>query len=1092
MKRLLVVIFGLGVLILLLSGYSASGQTWKDLMGQADSLSEAGNLDSAVVIAEAALQKAEVQFGKSDTTVASVLHSLGKLHYYQAGYADAESFWRRALEICEKALGPDHPKVATVLNGLGILFRTQGRYAEAEPLYKRALDIREKTFSTNHPEVAIILYNLANLYEDQGRYAEAESLHEGALDIREKTLDPNHPYLAGSLNSLAILQAKQGRYAEAEPLYKRGLKIWEKALGPDHPKVAVGLNNLALLYSDQGRYADIEPIHKRALKIWEKALGPDHPKVAVSLHNLGALYVNEGRYAEAEPLYKRALKIWEKALGPDHPYVGGSLSDLGRLYHSWGRYAAAELLYKQALAIKEKSDGPDHPSVAISLNNLGNLYVNQDRYAEAEPLYKRALKIREETHGADHPLVAGSLFSLGTLYNDQGRYAEAEVLYKRALKIWEKALGPDHLRVARGLTNLAVLYVNQSKYAEADTLCNRALGILEKTFGPDHPEVAACLSGSTVLYKDQRRWFDARRLAKRAYGIRRKNFRDGFEVLSEKNVLLYSKFMRDEAGTYLSILCDSPDTGSSCSREIANVALSSKGQVSDGIFARQRALFQETDSSLMSLADSLRLARFTLAKLWVKGPDEEHPEGYKDKLAQANAEKERLESELARRSASFRRELEVWEVDSRKVSRCLPTGSALVEYMKYSYSKPRGKTESHYLAVVLNSENEVFTLDLGQAAKIDSSVSWYRSHFQFPKMIDERDFKRISDEIYSLVWKPIEGRLSGAKIVFIAPDGALNLVSFAGLMDATGKYLIEKYPIHYLSSGRDLLRLKERPPRGFGLLALGDPDYDAPASARLSTKPIQAPADTLLASVFPIVRNVRSGCKKLSDTRVSRLPQTRQEVELIAKKWKEESKESEKVYLGAQASEETFKADAPGSRIIHLATHGYFISPEYLQRPQRRSIDPLETFVGENPLLHSGLFLAGSNLHGKGADSLGCEDGVLTAEEVAGMNLEGTELVVLSACETGLGEVKSGEGVYGLRRAFQMAGTRTVISALWPVSDQATAELMGKLYGAKRGNISQLMQKMAVDRIKELRKKGQSDHPYSWGAFIALGDWRIE
>ncbi len=1171
MKRLSVLIFGLSLIILLLFGHSAQTQTWKDLVDQADSLSEADNADSAIVMAKAALEKVEAQFGKSDTTVASVLNSLGKLYRKQAKYTDAEPLLKRALEIWEKALGLYDPHVALSLNNLGNLYYyDQGRYAEAEPLYRRALEIREKTLGPDHPDVAGSLNNLGNLYGNQGRHGEAESLYKRALEIREKTLGPDHPLVVSSLNNLGVLYWKQGRYAEAEPLWKRTLEIREKTLGPDHPRVARSLNNLGYLYMSQGRYAEAEPfikrtleifekalgpdhlnvafslnnlgnlyhylgryaeterLYKRALRIKEKALGPDHPEVATSLDNLGVLCSHQGRYAEAEPILKRALEIREKTLGPDHPDVAGSLNNLGNLYRDQGRYTEAGLLYKLALKVREKALGPEHPDVASSLTNLGNLYSDQGRYAEAEPLYKRALRIKEKALGPDHPGVALTLTSLGNLYSDQGRYAEAEPLYKRALKIqektlgpdhpswalslnnlgnlysdqgryaeaelclkraleiWEKILGPDHPWVAYNLTSLGNLYSNQGRYTEADSPYRQALEILEETLGPDHPNVAECLSGLGTLCRDQGRRRDSRSSARRAYDIRRKNFRDGFEVLSEKNALLYSKFMRDEAGTYLSILCDSPDTSSNCAREIADVVFSSKGQVSDGIFARQRTFLQETDSSLKALADSLRLARFKLANLWVKGPDEEHPEGYKNELAKTSAEKEKLESELARKSVSFRRELEIWEVNSRKVSQCLPTGSALVEYMKYSYRKPRGEAESHYLAVVVKSENDVFTVDLGRAAKIDSSVSWYRSHFQFPSMINEKDYKRISDEIYQLVWKPIENELGQPEIVFIAPDGALNLVSFAGLMDDTGKYLTEKFPIHYLSSGRDLLRLKEKPPSGSGLLALGDPDYDAPASARLSTRPVQAAADTLLASVFPIVRNVRSGCKELREIKVSRLPQTRQEVELISKRWKEESKEPVRVYFGAQACEETFKADAPGSKVIHLATHGYFVSPEYLQRPQRRSIDPLETFVGENPLLHSGLFLAGSNLHGKGADSLGCEDGILTAEEVAGMDLEGTELVVLSACETGLGEVKLGEGVYGLRRAFQMAGVRTVISALWPVSDQTTAELMGRLYSPKKGNIPQLMQRMALNQIKELRKKGQSDHPYSWGAFIAL------
>jgi len=1049
MRRSSVFVFSVGFLVLLLFGYSAHAQTWKDLIGQADSLSTAENLDSAVLIAKVALQKVEVQFGRSDTTVASMLNTLGKLYYRQA------------------------------------------KYAEAEPLFKRALEIREKTLGPHHPDVAISLSNLGNLYEEQARYAEAELLYKQALEIREKALGPDHLDVGASLNSLGILYWAQGRYEESELFWKRALEIREKALGPNHPSVAMSLNNLGVLYWTQGKYADVEPLWKRALEIWEKILGTDHPDVAGILDNLGILYHEQGRYAKAELFCERALEIREKALGTDHPDVAISLYNLGNPYYEQGRYADVEPLWKRALEIREKILGTDHPDVGESLNSLGVLYHEQGRYTEAEPLYRQALEIQEKALGPDHRDVAMTLNNLGGLCSEQGRYVEAESLYRQALKIQEKALGADHRDVAMTLNSLGILYNEQGRYAEAELFCERALEIREIGLGPDHPDVASCLSALAILYRNQGKWCDARGLGRRAYDIRRKNFRGGFEVLSEKNALLYSQFMRDEAGNYLSILCDSPDTSSSCSREIADVVFSSKGQVSDGIFARQRAFSQEPDSSLRSLAESLRLARFKLAKLYVRGPDEEHPESYRDELAKLSAEKEQLESELARRSASFRRELEIWQVDYMKVSQYLPTGSALVEYMKYNYIRPRGEAEPRYLVVVINSYNEVFTLDLGGSAKIDSSVSWYRSHFQFPSLIDEKDYKRISEEIYSLTWKPIQRKLGQAKIVFIAPDGALNLVSFAGLMDATGKYLIEKYPIHYLSSARDLLRLRERAPARTGLLALGDPDYDAPPSARLSAGPVWA-ADTLLVSASPIVRNIRSGCKELRGIKVSRLPQTRHEVELISKRWKKERKESEKVYLGVQASEETFKANALGSRVIHLATHGYFVSPEYTKGPQQKGFGPSETFVGENPLLFSGLFLAGSNLHGEGADSLGCEDGILTAEEVAGMDLEGTELVVLSACETGLGEVKLGEGVYGLRRAFQMAGVRTVISALWPVSDETTAELMGKLYGIKRGNIPQLMQKMAVDQIGKLRKKGQSDHPYSWGAFIALGDWRIE
>jgi len=266
----------------------------------------------------------------------------------------------------------------------------------------------------------------------------------------------------------------------------------------------------------------------------------------------------------------------------------------------------------------------------------------------------------------------------------------------------------------------------------------------------------------------------------------------------------------------------------------------------------------------------------------------------------------------------------------------------------------------------------------------------------------------------------------GSDMVLIAADGALNLLSFAGLKNQGGSYLTESFRIHNLASGRDLIRLRNEFEPASGLFALGDPDYGAVAADRiaaLGASPGSGPADSVIQVAFA-TRNIRSGCGRLSEMEVTPLPGTHREVDLVSDRWAETTLEPLVACYGGEASEEYFKAEAPGNRVIHLATHGYFLGGAC--RP-----DGLDTdYVGENPLLLSGLFLAGSNRHGVEADSLGVEDGILTAYEVSAMDLEGTELVVLSACETGLGEVSEGEGVYGLRRAFQMAGARTVVSAL--------------------------------------------------------------
>jgi len=359
-------------------------------------------------------------------------------------------------------------------------------------------------------------------------------------------------------------------------------------------------------------------------------------------------------------------------------------------------------------------------------------------------------------------------------------------------------------------------------------------------------------------------------------------------------------------------------------------------------------------------------------------------------------------------------------------------------------------------------------------------------------MSNQKEYNSISSQLYSLVWKPIERSVKPEHTLFISPDGGLNLISFAGLIVPDGRYLVEKHPIHYLSAGRDLIRLKNRDKSGSGLIAFGDPDYDAPVAARWEKGTELASTNEEGDEGIALATNVRSGCGALSEIKIGRLSLTGAEVSAVADYWKKDfNRERAQLFTRQSSSEENFKKNSTGSRAIHLATHGFFINDECLPRQQRKSVLTDATFRGENPLLLSGVLLAGANLHGKGADETGAEDGILTALEVSGMNLRGTELVVLSACESGLGEVKQGEGVYGLRRAFQLAGARTVVSSLWQIPNRETLMFMKELYAQKAGTYPELLQRAVIRRLNVLRQRGLPTHPYSWGAFAATGDWRI-
>jgi CHAT domain-containing protein len=335
----------------------------------------------------------------------------------------------------------------------------------------------------------------------------------------------------------------------------------------------------------------------------------------------------------------------------------------------------------------------------------------------------------------------------------------------------------------------------------------------------------------------------------------------------------------------------------------------------------------------------------------------------------------------------------------------------------------------------------------------------------------------------------VSGHLADADRVFVVPDGALNLVNLGALPVGASEYLVERrLTIHYLSTERDLIARSESKSAASGLLALGGPSFDATPAIRRGQK------STLRAAP----------CGTLQTVMFEDLPATLKEATEIAGLWKgaAASGGAEDVHLSiaGQATERAFKQHAPGRRVLHLATHGFFLGAECESaRPGTRAVgrvSPARAKLAsrvdvQNPLLVSGLAFAGANQRAKAKPDQ--EDGILTAEEISAMNLQGTEWAVLSACDTGLGEVKAGEGVFGLRRAFQIAGVRTVIMSLWSVEDEATRQWMRALYDARlneRLDTAESVRAASLRVLRHRRAKRLSTHPFYWGAFVSAGDWR--
>ena len=732
-----------------------------------------------------------------------------------------------------------------------------------------------------------------------------------------------------------------------------------------------------------------------------------------------------GRYQQAIPLAQRALAIREKVLGPEHPDTATSLNNLAGLYRDTGAYTKAEPLYSRALAIREKVLGPEHPDTATSLNNLAELYRATGAYTKSEPLYSRALAIREKVLGPEHPDTATSLNNLAGLYVTTGAYEKAEPLYSRALAIREKVLGPEHPDTTTPLNNLALLYATTGAYTKAVPLLQRAQGIDE-------------INTTRFLFSGD----EAR---KQAYLEQRRGNVDANASLS--------LVMADPRAKTLGL----------------TAVLQYKGRVLDAVADSVALLRRNADPKDQKLFDDLAVVAQQLSTLTYGGLGKFSLEAYRDRWDSLTREQERLGEELSTRSAAFRQA--VAPVTLEGVRQGLPADAVLVEWFRYRPFDPKAKDKQarwdapRYIAYVLRREGEPVAIDLGAAQDIEALVREFGAALSDRKLTTPYD--EAARQLYGKLIEPLQSSLSGTHRLLLSPDGALNLIPFAALIDENGEYLTQRFELTYLTSGRDLLAMASPEPAHGGPVVMADPDYGQSTG--------------LPSTDFDAFR--RSPDLDRSGLVFTQLTGTAEEAEALRRLLK---LDAQNALTATHATEEKLKG-LHGPRILHIATHGFFLTDQEVAtvapRPVSSGAGAAPLPLGENPLLRSGLALAGANVR-RSSES---DDGILTAAEAAQLDLRGTQLVALSACETGLGDVRQGEGVYGLRRALVLAGAQTQLVSLWKVADAQTRALMVDYYerllkGEGRSAALREVQKAMI-------ANPATQHPYYWAAFLSIGNW---
>ncbi|MBA2503919.1 MAG: CHAT domain-containing protein, partial [Pyrinomonadaceae bacterium] len=644
--------------------------------------------------------------------------------------------------------------------------------------------------------------------------------------------------------------------------------------------------------------------------------------------------------------------------------------------------------------------------------------------------YQRSLAIREKALGAQHPDVAVSLNNLAGLYEAKGDYARAEPLHLRALTIWEKALGVEHPDVATALDNLAALYEAKGDYVRAVQSKQRSQE------GREHNLTLILITGS------------------------------------ENQKQLYLNTLSGETDSTISLHVRSAPASQQAAQLALTTILRRKGRALDAMTDQIAALRRRANPEDVQLLDQLTATRAQLANLKLKAPDATSAAQRQAQAAQLEAEAERLEGVMSQRNAEFR--VQAQPVTVERVKAAIPEGTALVEIVSYKPFNAKAKTPNEtwgaarYVAYVLRREGAPAFVDLGEAAKINSAVRTFREALTDPESENAKEAGRALDE---LTMRPVRRLLGATKHIFLSPDGALNLAPFAALVDEGNRYLVETLTITYLTSGRDLLRFSERIASRGAPVVIANPQFDASTpnannAAAQNENPLQQPRR----------RSVNFGTLNFTP-----LPGTDGEATSLRTLLT-----GAQVMTRGEATEAKLKA-VRSPRLLHVATHGFFLPDQPQAAPNTTGFGGTQqqaTVAGENPLLRSGLAFAGAN----NRQSAEGEDGILTALEASALDLWGTRLVVLSACETGVGEVKNGAGVYGLRRALVLAGSETQVMSLWQVSDEATRDLMIAYYKRLQAGEGRTEALRNV-QLEMIRSKDRS-HPNFWASFIQSGEWR--
>lgn len=993
---------------------------------------------------------------QQDTLTALIYSWLAESHAVQGSPLTAYDYYQKEFALRQQLQQKEEYDYGSLLYNLASFAMEMGKYAEAERLFLELVAEDKKKYGTKSEEYAQTVKNLADLYKNAGRYKESEN----TLRRLMREVPEDNPQYPSIVANLAILYTVTGEYSKSERTFERALKLIENGSGTASVDYVVALANLSFLYQSAGRYSDAEQSLIEAVSILDRLQGDNKEVRSLVLNYTGAVKFRLGLYDEAVNNLQQGLQLDAELFGEQSPNYAFTLDALGNVYNYMGKHSEAIATLSRALQIIAEVIGEESFDYSFTKANLALAYINAGRLEEALAAMTAVLETDRRVLGGDHPDYANSMHNMGNLHFKKQNFAEAEKYYDASLRIRKRVIGSSHPKYAETTNKLAVL-----KWAQKDM--KNAEAYYKETFDNFFSQINAYFP---ILSEDEKATFYYTRL-RRTF----EEFNSFAVTYNQENPAL---------------------TG-----DMYNIQLATKGLILYATNKVRESILNSGDSTLINKFSEWISQKEQIARLYSNSEIELQVRNRKiDSLTNLS---NKLEKELSLASAAFANTFVQKNYSWQQVRDKLQPGEAAIEIVRFRDFKPDSSgiftDEVYYAALIVRHDTRTYP-ELVIIRNGNNMENRYLANYR-----NAIRYKIEEDHSYGLFWKPIANKLDGIKKVYFSPDGVYNQISIYSLRNPeTEKYILDEIAVQLVTNTKDLVDGGSSTPlmKDGKALLIGYPNYHKGAfeemlaesygsngtagevrgtrGARGTRSSEAATGNTRGGLSRGLPRGIRGNLNRYinSNDLLALLPGTKVEVDKINTLYTALNQQS--VVVSGDSAIESNVKEVKNPKTLHIATHGFF-----LENPDPE--EGVDTKYVANPLLRSGLIFAGANSYlatGEITEETGNEDGILTAYEAMNLFLEGTDLVVLSACETGLGTVRNGEGVYGLQRAFKVAGAKSLIMSMWTVDDDATQELMTNFYELwlKSGD----KHKAFITAQRKLKEK--YPEPYYWGAFVMIGE----